>query len=521
MSSKNYWREREERQRKLNIKNEAEYQKKLDDIYADMLENIEKEINGFYVKYAKAEGITMAEAKKRIAKIDIEAYAKKAKRYVKNKDLSKKANDEMRYYNAAMKINRLELLKANIGMHLVGGYDEIEKMFGDVFTQRTEEEMRKQAGILGKTINDNAKKARVIVDASYKNATWSERIWAHQSMLKSEIDKLLQEGLIQGKHPSVLARHLEKRFGVSKSNAIRLMVTELARVQTEAQKQSYIENGFDYYQYIACQKLDACSECKRLDEEVFKVIDMMPGENAPPMHPYCHCSTAAHMDDNDYEKWLDTYSEHGLDFDTWKNSAEQEESKKKYMYNDTIDTINYFQKEFSKSEELLKRKAPVYPVIKYGELPSEIYPAIQSMKGSVPKNIWIVQAYLQVIFARCIPLLTLTEKSQVGSNDLIYQTVSYISANFRKSFLLEDMAKDLGVSKYVLSRVFSKTFHRNFNQYLNDARLGYAKQRLENTNDPITTICLDSGYESQRTFNRVFKEKYMVSPSEYRKKLLL
>ena len=42
MSSKNYWREREERQRKLNIKNEAEYQKKLDDIYADMLENIEK-----------------------------------------------------------------------------------------------------------------------------------------------------------------------------------------------------------------------------------------------------------------------------------------------------------------------------------------------------------------------------------------------------------------------------------------------------------------------------------------------
>lgn len=56
---------------------------------------------------------------------------------------------------------------------MVGGYDEIEKMFGDVFTQRTEEEMRKQAGILGKTINNNAKKARVIVDASYKNATWS------------------------------------------------------------------------------------------------------------------------------------------------------------------------------------------------------------------------------------------------------------------------------------------------------------------------------------------------------------
>ena len=328
MSSKNYWREREERQRKQNIKSEAEYQKKLDNIYANMLDNIEKEINGFYVKYAKAEGITMAEAKKRIAKIDIEAYAKKAKRYVKDKDLSKKANDEMRYYNAAMKINRLELLKANIGMHLVGGYDEIEKMFGDVFTQRTEEEMWKQAGILGKTINDNAKKARVIVDASYKNATWSERIWAHQSMLKSEIDKLLQEGLIQGKHPSVLARHLEKRFGVSESNAMRLMVTELARVQTEAQKQSFIQNGFEEYEYIACEKTDACSQCRSLDGKVFKVEDMMSGENAPPMHPYCHCSTAAHMDDNDYEKWLDTYSEHGLDFESWQQLKAQGKNDK-------------------------------------------------------------------------------------------------------------------------------------------------------------------------------------------------
>ena len=81
------------------------------------------------------------------------------------------------------------------------------------------------------------------------------------------------------------------------------------------------------------------------------------------------------------------------------------------------------------------------------------------------------------------------------------------------------MAKDLGVSKYVLSRVFSKIFHRNFNQYLNDARLGYAKQRLETTNDPITTIWLDSGFESQRIFNRVFKEKYKVSPNEYRRTL--
>ena len=69
-------------------------------------------------------------------------------------------------------------------------------------------------------------------------------------------------------------------------------------------------------------------------------------------------------------------------------------------------------------EELLKRKTPVYPVIKSGEFPLGIYPAIRSMKGTAPKDIWIVQSYLQIILARCIPLLTLTEKSQVGSDPM-------------------------------------------------------------------------------------------------------
>ncbi len=46
--------------------------------------------------------------------------------------------------------------------------------------------------------------------------------------------------------------------------------------------------------------------------------------------------------------------------------------------------------------------------------------------------------------------------------------------------------------------------------------LNYACHRLENTSDSITNICLDSGFESQRTFNRVFKERYKISPSDYR-----
>ena len=88
------------------------------------------------------------------------------------------------------------------------------------------------------------------------------------------------------------------------------MRTELARVQTEAQKQSFERNGFEKYIFIVnggC--CDICEEAKNKDighgKGVYLVKDMMPGENASPMHPHCRCSAAAYSDRKEYEEWLD------------------------------------------------------------------------------------------------------------------------------------------------------------------------------------------------------------------------
>ena len=336
MASQEYWKNRETEAKKHNIQEEAEYNRQIKEIYANMMDEINKEINGFYTKYAAKEGITMAEAKKRVSKLDIAAYERKAKKYVETKDLSDRANEEMRIYNLTMKVNRLELLKANIGLEMVSGFDEMQKYFDKKLTDRTLKEFQRQAGILGKSVLKNEKYAHAIVNASFKNATYSDRIWMYQGMLKAELEGLLASGLIRGQNPKKLAKHLEKRFGVSAYNAQRLMTTELARVQTEAQKQSFIRNGFDEYVYVACTKGDVCPICKGLDDKHFKVDDMMPGENAPPMHPNCHCSTAAYMDNEAYEEWINSYQEHGLNFEDWKASRESEESKKKYKYADTV-----------------------------------------------------------------------------------------------------------------------------------------------------------------------------------------
>ena len=88
-------------------------------------------------------------------------------------------------------------------------------------------------------------------------------------------------------------------------------------MQTEAQKQSYIRNGNDEYEYMAVNPMGPCSVCKELNGKVFKVKDMMPGENAPPLHPNCHCTTAPHWDREEFDRYIN--SDTDLSFADWKN----------------------------------------------------------------------------------------------------------------------------------------------------------------------------------------------------------
>ena len=90
-------------------------------------------------------------------------------------------------------------------------------------------------------------KVHASVNASFHNATYSDRIWAYQDLLRDEIGKQVQTGLLQGRNSMELARAVQKRFDVSRSDAERLMMTEMRRVRTEVAKQSYEQNGNTQY----------------------------------------------------------------------------------------------------------------------------------------------------------------------------------------------------------------------------------------------------------------------------------
>lgn len=365
MNSKDYWAQREAEALKHRITDEREYDKEIKRIYSEMLDNIQKEIDGFYGRYAAKEGISLAEAKKRVSKLDIERYERKAEKYVREKDFSDKANEEMRIYNLTMKVNRLELLKAQIGLETIAGHDALQKYLETILKGRTLDELKRQAGILGKSLGNNAKAAHAIVNGSFHNGTFSDRIWQYQDLMRIELGKQLQIGLIQGKNPRAIARSLEKFWygndPLTGGGAVycmeRLMRTELARVQTEAQKQSFNRNGFDMFMFIA--NSGCCPDCQRLNGKTFRVSKMMPGENAAPLHPNCRCSVAAHEDSAEYEAWLDYLSKGGTTAEWNRMKADKntlddidEFLKAQKAYEESFGKLNDLEKEV---DELLDR----------------------------------------------------------------------------------------------------------------------------------------------------------------------
>ena len=342
MSSADYWRKREAEALKENQKQEKDYDKQVAEIYQQMIDECDVDIKTFYARYASKEGITMAEAKKRADKLDIEEYGRKAKKYVKDKDFSDQANEEMRLYNMTMKVNRLELLKAELGLEMTAGSDELQKKLGVMLDDRARESYKRQAGILGKTVPDADTYGRMmdtIVNGSFHNATWSQRIWANQEALRSRVNALLVRGLIGGRNPREMARDLTRTVQSSQSNAERLMRTELARVQIGAQQQAISDAGYDAYQFLCVSS--ACEDCRALDGKIFKLSKMVPGENAPPLHPNCRCSVAAAMSDEEFRKLtgvdpaeLDLNEINQAAVEKIKEESKGQEREKAYIHDD-------------------------------------------------------------------------------------------------------------------------------------------------------------------------------------------
>jgi len=91
----------------------------------------------------------------------------------------------------------------------------------------------------------------------------------------------------------------------------------------------------------------------------------------------------------------------------------------------------------------------------------------------------------------------------------------------REGLTIGALARILGTQEYLLRRVINRHLgYRNFNDFLHSYRIREACTRLRSQAEagrPVLSIALDLGYNSIGPFNRAFKARLGMTPTEFRR----
>lgn len=115
-----------------------------------------------------------------------------------------------------------------------------------------------------------------------------------------------------------------------------------------------------------------------------------------------------------------------------------------------------------------------------------------------------------------IALLLSDKRSNItySEQNMIENSVKYMSTHFRKKITLDTLAELSGKGISYYGKVFKKITGVTPIKYLLNLRIDYSKELLE-SGFSITEACELSGFESLHYFSRAFKQKEKVSPREY------
>lgn len=128
---------------------------------------------------------------------------------------------------------------------------------------------------------------------------------------------------------------------------------------------------------------------------------------------------------------------------------------------------------------------------------------------------------LMVILFRKIPLENKTNEEINKKKEVLKRLENifqYVDKNYVSDISLKDCADAVGFSIYHFSRFFKQSTGITFNQFLSSYRVTRAEWLLMDEGQNITEIALSCGFNSVKTFDRVFKQLKGLSPSQFRKK---
>lgn len=103
---------------------------------------------------------------------------------------------------------------------------------------------------------------------------------------------------------------------------------------------------------------------------------------------------------------------------------------------------------------------------------------------------------------------------------IVKNALEYIRENYKEKLRLSDVADQIYVSQWHLSKLLNKQTGQNFSEILNGIRMEKAKELLKDPSLRISDIAEEVGFLDMAHFSRVFKKMEGMSANEYRNKHL-
>ena len=311
-----YWERRFEDILVNNEKLALDYEKKLATIYTQVKLDTEKELEIFYMRYAKETGLSMAEVRKRLNPQQLRRFKTEQKHYLdKVEDLiSRGANLEsyqktLQRLSARAYVSRLQEIQNNLNTMIVLTTAEQELMLQDVLKSSylqgyTQTMFALQKGLgFGMTFtvpaNDDVIK---VITTPWNGNNYADSVWSNKQKLTQWLNTDLPRHFAAGSSIDTMTRELSKKLDVNYNSAVRLVRTEVNYISNQSTMDSYTNSGVvDEYQILATLDNRTSDICRSMDGKVFKVKDSQVGVNTPPFHVRCRTTTIPYLQDEDYE----------------------------------------------------------------------------------------------------------------------------------------------------------------------------------------------------------------------------
>lgn len=344
----NYWKQRFDQIEQAANNQSVEYIQSLEEKYRKAAQAIDGKINAWYQRLAANNGVSMTEARRMLTDSELKEFKWTVEEYIKagqENAIDERWMKELENASAKMHISRLEALKMEARQQIefaTGGMVDsvdglLKSVYADTFYQSC---FVIQAGLgVGFDISglDNNRVSKILSKPwSVDGTNFSEKLWGNKAKLINSLDQELSRMVITGESPRKAIENIRKTMGVSQNAAARLVMTEQAYFTTVAQKDAYGELDVEEYEYVGTLDGTTCSECGDLDGEHFPLSEMQPGINAPPMHPYCRCTTCPYFDDEFTDGMRASRDEEGktvyevpenMTYNEWKDSFVDDGSK--------------------------------------------------------------------------------------------------------------------------------------------------------------------------------------------------